>query len=248
MTPAFWFNGTAILLAGLFNLLGAWRKLDQEINFHPFIRPWQNFWIWLWIMAQMFFAGVVCWFLLDLAHQPIPQTFNQVFTPETFNTIFPTLPKAALVGIGFNAVLNADEATDFLGLNLGSIYKGLIAPITSQIHTTQTQTDRFWTGVYQHLSELSTSQMNKGLLLLREKIENNQELTQERRQSLLTTVKQIQALEIPRQERPGEIVKILKESVRRQSLPELLKALGCQDSFFRGYVPKRSQNRFLSNQ
>jgi hypothetical protein len=63
---------------------------------------------------------------------------------------------------GGKANFSADGATDFLGLNLGSIYKGLIAPITAQIHTTQTE-------VYQHLSELPNSQMNKGLLLLREK-------------------------------------------------------------------------------
>jgi hypothetical protein len=224
MTPGFCFNVMAVLLAGLFN------------------------WMWLWSIAQIFFAGVVCWFLLDLAHQPIPETFDKVFTPETFNQIFPTLPKAALVGIGFNAVLNADEATDFLGLNLGAIYKRLIDPITLKIHATQARhTDRFWAELRSHLTNLSTAQINDGMNLIREKLTNSKNLTKERRDTLWIAVNQIQDPEISSQKRPEKIVKLLKDFVRRHDLPEILNVLGCEEEFLRTYVPKRSQTRFLSN-
>jgi hypothetical protein len=124
MTFAPWFNsfnGIAVLFAGLFNLLGAWQKLDQTLRIHPFIRPWRNFWVWVWVIVQFFCAGILCLILLDLPNKPVPATLTEQI---------PTLLKAALVGSGFNAVLNADEATDFIGLNLGAIYKSLIAPIT----------------------------------------------------------------------------------------------------------------------
>jgi hypothetical protein len=226
MTLAPWFNsfnGIAVLLAGLFNLLGAWRKLDQALQIHPFIRPWRNVWIWGWIIVQMFCAGLLCLVLLDLPNKTVPTTLTEKI---------PTLLKAALVGSGFNAVLNADEATDFLGLNLGAIYTSLIDPITQRIHATQTRyTDRFWFELRNHLAALPTNPTNDGLNLLREKLTNSPELTPERRQTLLTEIRQIQDSEISRQERPGKIVELLKNSVRRHSLPELLNVLGCEDRF-----------------
>lgn len=233
-----WFNLSAFLLAGFFNLLGAWKSLDRALQIHPFIQPRRNFWVWVWNLTQMLCAGIICLLLLDLPNKPIPNSFTDITQ---------TLFKASLVGSGFNAILNADEATDFLGSNLSPIYKNLIDPITLKIHATQARhTDRFWSELRSHLTNLPTAQINDGMNLIREKLTNSRELTKARRDSLLTAVKQIQDPEIPRQKRPEKIVELLKDFVRRHDLPEVLNVLGCEDSFFRAYVPKRSQKRFLA--
>jgi hypothetical protein len=234
-----WFNLSAFLLAGFFNLLGAWKSLDQELQIHPFIQPRRNFWVWVWSLTQMLCAGIICLLLLDLPNKPVPNDFTDITQ---------TLFKAALVGSGFNAILNADEATDFLGSNLSPIYKNLIDPITLKIHATQARhTDRFWSELCRHLTNSSTAQINDGMNLIREKLTNSKNLTKERRDTLWIAVNQIQDPEISSQKRPEKIVKLLKDFVRRHDLPEILNVMGCEEEFLRTYVPKRSQNQFLSN-
>jgi hypothetical protein len=213
-------------------------NLDQELQIHPFLQPQRNIWIWIWGIAQVGFAGLVCWFLLDLANEATPNTWNEALLMWF---------KAVLVGIGFNAVLNADEATDFLGLNLGAIYKSVTKPIALQIHATQPRTDRFWFELQKHLAALKLDQIDNGMKLLREKFNNSKKISPEQRQELLIAVQQIRDATIPISERPEAILELLKYSVPRRSLPEILAVLGCEDSFVKRHVPKRSQKLFLSN-
>jgi hypothetical protein len=235
MTSIQLFQLATVAIAGIFNLIGAWQKLDQALQIHPFIKPRQNVWVWIWSALQVLFAGLICWFLLDLADKPLPKTFNEGF---------PTLVKAALIGIGFNALLNADETTDVWGLNLGAIYKWLIKPVTLQIHATQKRTDDFWVELRQHLETRSIDQVNCGMEYLAENLENNPNLTLTERQRLLTTVIQIQTGAIPQSERYREIIKLLKFSIRRSARRKLLDRFGCEGTFLNQYF----SNQQFSNQ
>jgi hypothetical protein len=232
-----WFNLSAFLLAGLFNLLGAWKKLTPRLQFHPFLRPQWNFWFWIWSLVQVILAGFICWVVLDLPSKKIPEQPGEIIL---------TLSKAALIGSGFDAILNADEATDFLGSNFSPLYKNLIEPIIERIDATQPETDRFWAELRKYLAALPTSQIDHGMDLLKEKLTNDQNLKPERRQALLATVKQIQNLEISRPERCEKIVTLLKENIYRRNLPEMLNVLGCDREFLEAYVPKRARQLFLS--
>jgi hypothetical protein len=97
-----WLPWIAIaLLPGLFNVIVAYKQLDERCRGLPFFEPWKSEGFWLWVFMQLITPGVAFWFIANLVAQPEPG-FNLAMWAIAFGLTFVSIFNAYIETGVFN--------------------------------------------------------------------------------------------------------------------------------------------------
>ena len=160
-----WLPWVAIAaIPGLFNITAAFEELNERCKLLPFFDPIATPGVWIWVIIQFFFPGVLFWGAASLGNQP--------------DITLRLLSEAAIFGIGFIAVLNANIRIGANTIPIKSTYTFFVN-IAYRI-IAYNQDDRvyeFWLDMQDALE--TSADLSRGLDFLHEYFEIEVEITQQ---------------------------------------------------------------------
>ncbi|MBF2078435.1 MAG: hypothetical protein IGR76_07925 [Synechococcales cyanobacterium T60_A2020_003] len=202
------------LLPGVFNVVVAYKQLDDRCRGLPFFEPWKNEGFWLWLLMQFVTPGIAFWFIANLIAQPEPS--------------FSLAMWAIAFGLTFVSIFNAYIETGVFNFDIKSIYSILIGLAYALIAKRQTRKSAdFWSKLHRELSTTNAT-IEYGLEFLESYASSDVALTIELRDTYLKRLAETQAKAIA--EQVNDIPALLRVIIRRQDLPYVLEQFGCKQT------------------
>lgn len=224
-----WFPWLAIAaIPGLFNIIAAFEELNERCKLLPFFDPIATPGVWVWGTIQFFFPGILFWGTASLGSQP--------------TITLRLLGEAAVFGIGFIAVLNANIRIGTNTIPIKSAYTFFVN-IAYRI-IAYNQDDRvyeFWLDVQDALE--TSADMSRGLDFLQEYFEIEVEITQQPLGNFKDELDQIRELsDRPQQARR---IKSLLKRVSRKRLQGILRQFQIDRGILQRYFPPQPRRDFF---
>jgi hypothetical protein len=218
-----WLPWIAIaLLPGIFNVIVAYKQLDERCKGLPFFEPWRSEGFWLWFLMQLTVPGVAFWFIANLVAQPEPSFLLAMW--------------AIAFGLTFVSIFNAYIETGVFNFDIKSIYSVLIGLAFNLIAKRQTRKSAdFWATFHRELATPNAT-LNYGLEFLESYVNIDVSLTAELREIYLKRLAETQSKEAS--EQMDDIPDLLRLFIRRQDLPYALDEFGCKQTLAE-FFPKR---------
>ncbi|MEB3213151.1 MAG: hypothetical protein VKL39_17500 [Leptolyngbyaceae bacterium] len=215
-------------IPGLVNIVAAFEELNERCKLLPFFNPISTPGVWVWGTIQFFFPAILFWGAASLGSRP--------------DITLRLLGEAAIFGIGFIAVLNANIRIGANIIPIKSTYTFFIN-IAYRI-IAYNQDDRvyeFWLDVQDALEK--STDLSRGLDFLQEYFEIEVEITQRPNGEVLTELEQIRALgDRPEQARR---IKTLLKNVSRKRLRSILKQFQIDQSLLHYYFAPQPRPLFF---
>jgi len=211
-------------IPGLVNIVAAFEELNERCKLLPFFNPISTPGVWVWGVIQFFFPGTLFWGAASLGSRP--------------DITLRLLGEAAIFGIGFIAVLNANIRIGANIIPIKSTYTFFINIAYRIIAYNQDdQVYEFWLDVQDALEK--SADLSRGLDFLQEYFEIEVEITQRPNADFQNELDQIRALS-NRGEQARRIKTLLK-NVSRKRLRGILKQFQIDQSVLQQYFSSQSR-------
>ncbi|MEM9451381.1 MAG: hypothetical protein AAGA75_22995 [Cyanobacteria bacterium P01_E01_bin.6] len=215
-------------IPGLVNIAAAFEELNERCKLLPFFDPIATPGVWVWGIIQFFFPGILFWGAASLGMRP--------------EITLRLLGEAAIFGIGFIAVLNANIRIGANIIPIKSTYTFFVN-IAYRI-IAYNQDDRvyeFWLDVQDALE--TSADLSRGLDFLQEYFEIEIEITQRPNGNFQDDLNQIRALS-DRSEQARRIKTLLK-NVSRKRLRGILRQFQLDQSLLKQYFAPKPRTSFF---
>lgn len=201
------------LVPGLFNILVAFRQLDDDCKFLPFFEPWKSLGVWWWSLVQLALPAIAFWLIFNLTAKP--------------RITFELVTLAIAFGLGFISIFNSYVETGFFNFDIKAIYSGFVGFAYDLIAAGQTRkAAAFWTAFENELNQSGTN-VNQGLDYLENYFVIDPSLTLQEKKDAQEKLDQVR-VKSTRSEQAEAIRSLL--TVRRNDLPEVLWQFGCGET------------------
>ncbi len=218
--------GAIALIAGCFNLLQAFKGLNQKFQDYPFLNLWLQPGFWFWLLLQTAIPGVACWFLLDLSAKP----------PVGIDLLI----RSGAWGLAFAAIINTNIESGFLVIDPRPLWDPLVNLSLALIRLRQgSRRTKFWSDLKK---ELEHPNFDNGIAHILNYLtdEINSTIQQPvERDNLKQRIEQAGRSQTSPSERAEAIQSLMKEIVSRQDYPALLKDAGFSKGFLIQYFPRQ---------